>query len=178
MSSVRRTPISTKSKSFHNVEPITFGLELEFNLAFNEGELHETLIRHSIPYNTVLGSPCVKQLTDNEHRMLLALPNGKDEASHDCRHLYPSWAISMPANANDAYLREAFNRTISSASNGTGMLRGYIAEPLLIAQRAVRARNPTAQIDVCAFMCKGDSIPMPNAGTSDFLRRQSANTSH
>ena len=148
-------------------QAVTFGLELEFNIAFTEQTLVSVLERHHINYNYIQ-----KEHTDSGHSILLTA----EDYSKDCRSQYPSWGVAMPPDTEHIYTNATLTSpsyTIACKKSGQRhQVRGYVSEPLLLAQDLMKQHN--LLVDVHAIIrnlgINQPGIPLPgSAGPSDYL---------
>lgn len=148
-------------------QAVTFGLELEFNIAFTEQTLVSMLERHNINYSYIQkGHP------DSGHSILLTA----EDYSKDCRSQYPSWGVAMPPDAEHLYTNATLTSpSYTTACKQTGQrqrVRGYVSEPLLLAQDLMKQHN--LQVDVRAIIrnlgINQPDIPLPGiTGSSDYF---------
>ena len=156
-------------------QALTFGLELEFNIAFTEQTLVSILDSHNINYSYIQ-----KEHPDSGHSSLLMA----EDYSKYCRSKYPSWGIAMPLDAKDLYT----NAVLTSPAYGTvckqtgqcQRVRSYVSEPPLLAHDLMQQRN--LQVDVRAIIRnlgidQSDILLPGSTGSGDYLLCRSADYS-
>ena len=167
--------LTDDNKTPRKGQAVTFGLELEFNIAFTEQAPVDTLDKHKIKYTHIQ-----KEHLDSAHSSLLAA----EDYSKTCRSRYPSWGIAMPLDAEDPYTNPLLtNATYNTAGKQSGQplrVRSYISEPLLLAQQLMEANMLHADVraiirNLCATQ---PEIPLPGSESrSDYLLTSSADYS-
>ncbi len=156
-------------------QAVTFGLELEFNMAFTDQSLVRVLNTCNFNHTHIQ-----RKHSDLAHSSLLAA----EDYSKTCRSRYPSWGVAIPLDVDDPYTSPMLtSSTYNTACEQTGRLfrvRSYITEPLFLAQSLMKQRN--LQADIRAIIRdlgnNQPGIPLPGSGSSgDYLLCHSADHS-
>ena len=164
------------SKRTTDGQALTFGLELELNIAFTEQELVDSLKAYNVNYTGIQ-----KTHSGTSHSDLLAA----EDYSKSCRSQYPSWAVAMPMDDKDPYTNPMLtSSTHNTLSRETGQLvrhRGYISEPLLMAQRVMQRHDLNPEVKAVIRNLTANQPEMKLAGSqneSDCLLARSADYSN
>ena len=117
-------------------QAVTFGLGLEFNIAFTERVLQNTLDQQNINHTHIQ-----KQHTDYAHSQMLSV----EDYAKNCRSRYPSWGVAMPSDPEDPYtnclLTTSKYTTKCEKTGNLFLVRPFISEPLLIARNLMEDQN-------------------------------------
>ncbi len=134
---VRRAPAPPNSGRSPKIVT-TFGVDLEFVLAFHEGGLLDILEQHDPP------TEIKKYLNETEH---VSLIGNFPRSVHYQRSHFPSWGMYDPPNDRkyDPVLIFA-SRPMLNPDPSYGRIRRYFMEPLLIAQKILGIDCPAAVI--------------------------------
>lgn len=133
----------------------TFGVEIEFVLAFHKSALQSALEKHDI------NADIVEKFTQEEHRTLLKCGQNSPGA-FKCRSRYPMWALHVGkedhiiATEPKTLTKDAVCAKSAPGSDKTH-LRRYVLEPLLIAKECFD--NANLNCNVVGWMERDDADP-------------------
>ena len=139
----------------------TFGLELEFILAFNEDILKLILAKYNID------ADIDKSPKDFERRAFMSTTFVGEYPTYRCRARYPSWALQVPETDLTRRKRLDADMFCNKLENGRTWIRRLLMEPLLIAKECLNSNG--LDLNVVGWMgCVPDEPDNLHASTIAF----------